>query len=130
MRRVEVSPTKAGDIMVEGGWMARVPTITVPREDERFREMMKHLARLGMPPARVEPFTLEMCRDLFVGSWVTKLKMSVARYASEYRARFGSLEGFDPEIAQGAFLPGGDRVWKKAANSNLLLADVFKEMRR
>lgn len=130
MRRVEVSPTTFYEIQLEGGWTAQVPSITVRRDDERFVEIVAALARLGMPPARTEAYAIAACQGLFEGSWVTKLKMSVGRYAREYKRRFGSLEGFDPEIAQGAFVPGGDALWKRAGNSNLLLRDVFEEMRR
>ena len=130
MRELEVSPTTFYEISLDGGWKARVPSITIRRDDPRFLELVGALARLGMPPAQTEAHAISSCQGLFEGSWVTKLKMSVGRYAREYKRRFGSLDGFSPEIAQKAFLPEGDVIWKRAANSNLLLSDDFGEMRR
>ena len=128
MRTLEVSPTKYYEIQIEGGWTARVPTISISRSDARFQELVTSLVRLGAPPSRAEEEAILSCQGLFEGSWVTKLKMATGRAAEEYKRRFGSLEGFDPEVAQAAFIPGGDRFWTKR-EGNLLYVDVFKRMR-
>lgn len=128
MIKVEVSPTKYYEIQLEGGWMARVPTISIARGDARFQEIVTSLVRLGAPPRRAEEEAIASCQDLFTGSWVTKLKMATGRAAEEYKRRFGSLEGFDPEVAQAVFIPGGDRFWTKR-EGNLLYADAFRRMR-
>ncbi len=56
--------------------------------------------------------------------------MMVGRAARDYEERFGSLDGFDPEKVQGAFIPGGDRFWRKGEKSNVLLNTIFEDMRR
>jgi len=130
VKRLEVSPTKFGRVIVPGKWEARVPEITVSRSDARVLEMIDVLRRLGMPPMKAEEVISEACQGLFEGSWVTKLKLFTGGAAKTYLEHFGDLEGFDPERTQAAFVPGGDRILARRGGPNVVLMGLFREMRR
>ncbi len=68
MRKIEVSSTTFHGTVVDGGWIARVPTISVGRGDPRFQEMIAGLMRLGAPPSRAEEEAIASVQGLFEGS--------------------------------------------------------------
>jgi hypothetical protein len=129
MRLLKVSPTRFGDVSVEGGWIARVPLIQIPREDERFAECVEVLRRTGVSAYVAEAVVRESSQRLFEGSWVTKLKLFTGNAARLYVESFGDLEGFDAERAQIAFLPNGDRLLARSGGGNFVLRELFREMR-
>lgn len=129
MEEIEVSRTKRGKIVVEGGWIATVPSISVSREDPRFRLLVNDLMRAGAGSALVaERVATESVRALFRGGWVTKLKFFVGRAAELYSESYGDLEGFDPERVEKLFLPNADDLFGQRENTRL--RNLFTEMRR
>lgn len=129
MVTVEVGRTRRGRLTVPPGWTATVPTIHVARDDARFQEMMRTLTRFGASPIKAEEIAREGCQRLFTGSWTTKLKMYVGRAAEVYVESFGDLEGFDPEVVQGLFLPHADVLAFKGRRGDFVLRDAFRRMR-
>ena len=125
---MNVNDIHYGDILIPGGWEARVPRITVVREDARFREMVVAFQRWGNRPLAAEDLARAACEDVFTSKWITSLRAFVARAAIRHIAEGGTMETFRPEIAQRAYVPGLDDVMTPG-KGNMFLKEVLREMR-
>lgn len=109
-------------ITIPGGWIARIPSVTLPRsEADAYINYFVHSK--GMSPVAAERHITEVMQNIFTKGWLLGLREMLILRAIEYKELFGTLEGFDPETLQAAYVPGENtgRAGKPVVRKMLLL---------
>lgn len=121
------SSIDARGIHIPAGWEARVPQVTP--DAETIRAYASYFQRQGLRPAEAEQAVHEMVQEVFEGGWMMKLRLSLARWAEIYENRFGTMEGFRPEVMQQAFVPGENTGRAGKAYVNSMLREMRDDVR-
>jgi hypothetical protein len=126
MKKIEMTDLAARHLVVPGGWHAHVPAVTP--DEEWLAHVTRYFIADGYQPAQARALALAVAQAKSDAGWVRDIRQSIRRYALIYARRFGSLDGFDPEMMQAAYMPGvaenTGRRGKQFVNS------LFMEMRK
>lgn len=107
---------------------AGVPRVEIVKDDARFREMVRVLMRMGLPPLKADEDVTRAIIALFEGSYATKLKQFVAFYGREFKLRHGTLEGYEPARMARVFVPEMDA--KLRNRKNMIALETLTSMTR
>ena len=128
MPLIEIPTTTFQGITLEGGWKTHVPDIQADRGSPRYRDIVMLLMRYGMKPGQAEAEAQLIVREFFEKAWKARLMKGVGRWAKKYADQnFGSLEGFEPEMAARLWIPG---MVSMGRGGNTDMRTMFLEMRR
>lgn len=105
MDKVQQSSIQRGDLIVPAGWIARIPSIKLAKEEEHAM-YLSYLQKQGYGPSMAAGILRRRMQDVFNRGWLVPLRDMIADRAQEYVEMHGDLEGFDPERLQRAYFPG------------------------
>lgn len=124
MKKIPINDIHTYDLLVPGGWKARVPEI-MTQDTSYVRAFTPVFMRQGMGVAQAQAECERRLQDVFESAWIFALRKAIGRWAVEYHRRFGDLEGFNPEYMSAAFVPA--QQFGRAGNP--YIGAMFAEMR-
>lgn len=123
--KIKAKPLRRkGKPKVPGGWYIELPSFLDDLDRTELSFLTERFVRLGAPPMVAEEKARAAVQLLFNSAWEERLMKFIGRAADKWLERFGSLEGFNPEEIQKAFVPGGHTLWR--GRGNILLRSMLR----
>lgn len=127
MLKVEMPESRAGGLVVPGGWTAKIPEITL--EPKALNAYVSYvMRRKSAPMAEAAEIVRLAHQDRYNYGYISSLRAAVRYRAEQYLKRYGSLDGFDPELMMRLWMPGENVGRRGKPFALTLMAEMAKNV--
>lgn len=128
MLRFEMKEIQAGKLTIPGGWIAKVPEIGL--EAKALTAYTSYvMKRESVMAEDAKAIVLDRHQGLYVYGFLTSLRAAVRYRARQYHKKYGTLDGFDPELMIRLWMPGENVGRRGKPFAITLMAEMAKSAR-